>query len=561
MDENTLPIPDPKDSYERFAIRAHRELMSRVKDPDERNTIVRYQWDRNRGPLHEDEIAKQAFARDRYEHKPDVCVFAEHEAIDGNGEHRNYDLKEMARIARSCNTRIRDYDGFSPISDGHTPEPDEDRPEPEVLGYSGPFRLGMIGREKPRWAIFADEWHMKHTADRLAGKPRRSVELWTFKNDPSKTHFDPIAAIGSETPRLGLPVKFRRQEYEGATVERYQFAAPAAGAPALPGGGNTHIKKFAKEESTSMLTNEDLSQLMSALMETPQFQYIDQMMRSDEREAIEEEVEPEGYAHDEELMLEGEEERGGGNFDNFDEVPGEGIGEEPLPPRADAPELAGGKAAVEEEVDEDVADLADLIVPPEEEEEMPYMRQKHTRGGGATNGRPAKNGRPTKSETVAVTRYRRLEEAHNRLVAEHGQMAKHFHASQRKASDAERTAAVLQLASEYPEFVDVDAELDTVLYSRKSEMSDEAFGQHLAIVQKYAQKSDMVARSQRPDLPMGSLARAGRPADAQSEKYAADLATEAVRLHTKAVNAGKTGYTYSDAREEAAKKLEAANAS
>jgi hypothetical protein len=156
----------------------------------------------------------------------------------------------MVRCVRGNNHRIRDFDGFAPLSDGHTPAPDDpDQTRPPILGYVGPYRLGMIGREKPRWAVFADEAHLRGPAEEtLKGQPRRSVELWTFANDPTKMYFDPIAALGSETPRLPLPVTYSDLETaQGVTVTRYSFVSPGASNTFISGAGIGKEKKRPKE--------------------------------------------------------------------------------------------------------------------------------------------------------------------------------------------------------------------------------------------------------------------------------------------------------------------------
>ena len=224
-----LPQPAADETYEHFIIRAHRELTPVVPDPLQRNELIWQAWAQLRGATPEEQAAARVFPEDRYTRHQNVCIFAEHSAVDGQGEPRTYDLASMVRVARGSNERIADFDGFAPIASGHTPGPDDlQQIQPDILGYAGPFRLGMIGRKSPRWAVFCDEWHQRELAQQLAGKPRRSVELWTFKNDPARMYFDPIAALGAETPRLSLPIKYRQEHRDGQLVERYQFALPGA---------------------------------------------------------------------------------------------------------------------------------------------------------------------------------------------------------------------------------------------------------------------------------------------------------------------------------------------
>lgn len=256
MIDSQLPQPEPDETYEEFIARAHQELMDAIPEPRERNEAIWSQWRDARGLTPEEHIALRTFAGDRYRPHPNVCVFAEHSAVTSEGEPREYNGAEMMRAARGANERILDVDCFAPITDGHTSPPDDPRDkDPEILGYAGPYRLGMIGRQKPRWAVFCDEWHRPDKLDRLASKPRRSVELWTFKDDPDKIYFDPIAALGAETPRLPLPVQYRHEETrDGAHVERYA-------APTLPGASNTFVRgeDYAAEEwdESKYLRDED----------------------------------------------------------------------------------------------------------------------------------------------------------------------------------------------------------------------------------------------------------------------------------------------------------------
>lgn len=256
MIDSQLPQPEPDETYEAFIARAHRALMDAIPEPRERNEAIWSQWRAARGLTPEEQIALRTFAGDRYRPHPNVCVFAEHSAVTSEGEPREYDGAEMMRAARGANERILDVDCFAPITEGHTSPPDDPREkDPEILGYAGPYRLGMIGRQKPRWAVFCDEWHRPDKLDRLASKPRRSVELWTFKDDPDKIYFDPIAALGAETPRLPLPVQYRHEETrDGAHVERYA-------APTLPGASNTFVRgeDYAAEEwdESKYLRDED----------------------------------------------------------------------------------------------------------------------------------------------------------------------------------------------------------------------------------------------------------------------------------------------------------------
>lgn len=90
-----------------------------------------------------------------------------------------------------------------------------------------------------------------------------------------------------------------------------------------------------------------------------------------------------------------------------------------------------------------------------------------------------------------------------------------------RAVDAERTERIKDLYQLYPHFVEVEEELDKVLYLCNAEMSNEAFEVHLALVEKYAKRSSPVTRM----VPTGSLG---------AEKYSGkeDLGTLVVDRYT-----------------------------
>jgi hypothetical protein len=142
-----------------------------------------------------------------------------------------------------ANYRIRNSDNFAAISDGHTPTAQEKSAGiemPEVLGYSGPFYLGLLGDVDPKWAVYADEWIHNEDISRFNKLQRRSPEVWVNEPIEQRT-MDPIAALGAETPRLdsGMNPYCRRWDND-QLVMRYSamsFPSPAA----FPGPSNSYI--------------------------------------------------------------------------------------------------------------------------------------------------------------------------------------------------------------------------------------------------------------------------------------------------------------------------------
>ena len=156
----------------------------------------------------------------------DVPVFAEHTTKDRQGNTVVYDRNALAAITKRCNDRIEDTGDYSPITDGHTPDKDQlsmGASMPEVLGYSGPYRMG---KTNPRWAIFADEWWHDEDVPKLRKLRRRSPEVW-LEDRMEDRFFDPIAALGAETPRLDMGMT-RYARVGDRVVEKYTAAAPSA---------------------------------------------------------------------------------------------------------------------------------------------------------------------------------------------------------------------------------------------------------------------------------------------------------------------------------------------
>ncbi len=175
----------------------------------------------------------ERFPEEQFVHVPGVVVFAEHETEDSQGRPQKYDKQALQAIVDRCNYRIEDTGDYAVLVKGHTPD-DPDKDQPDVLGFVGNYRLGVIGNKKPRYAIVADEWHYAEKHDETRRLPRRSVEVWMHP-DMGQRFFDPIAALGAETPRLDLGVKFAKSE-DGHTVEKYSAVAPA--------GANTFTETF-----------------------------------------------------------------------------------------------------------------------------------------------------------------------------------------------------------------------------------------------------------------------------------------------------------------------------
>lgn len=232
------------------------------------------------------EMAERKFPEDRFERRRDVVVFAEHTTTDSKGDEQVYDRAALEAIVERCNHRIWDTDNYAVLSDGHTPDEQQrakGMPEPEVLGFVGNFRLTKIGRDKPRYAIIADEFIYRDKVDQLSRLPGRSVELWQAP-DMRERFFDPIAALGSTTPRLDMGINYSGQNGQtryarlgGVTVEKYLAAAPSGGNTFLPDA--TPVKR---ERYDGMLSDQDVGQIVAAIEQTDWAQWVKGQMAKEQ---------------------------------------------------------------------------------------------------------------------------------------------------------------------------------------------------------------------------------------------------------------------------------------
>jgi len=471
MIASQIPRPTRTDSFESYAIRTHAALSKAgMQDPDRRNEIVNQHWSAVRGMTPAEQVSRSSFSPQQFHKRPQVCIFAEHETTDREGKPRKYGLRELVSIVRECNDRATDK-AFAGLSEYHTPDPElePNKPSPGLLGYYGAYRLGMIGRANPRWAIFADEYQLREAVPTLRKRPRRSVELWTYKD--GKQFFDPIASLGAEAPRLPLPVKFSSFHRDGAVVERYSMEAPAS----YPGGGSTHVKKFQAGAQQMALAQEDIAAILDALSQTPQFQFLDSQMQQAQGPA----------AGGEELFAAGPEE----------------------PPIEAAPELGApgeeGLPAPPAEEDDLEALLAGVG---EEEEPMAYSAA----------------GQGEKPE--------KYQAAYKKMLGDHAKLRQAVVSLKRDKTDAQRKERLGRLVQDHPA-VDFDQEAKACLYSMGSTLDDKGFDAHVATVERYAQQFGQ-ATPMLPGGENHRAAPVGVGGITPDAKYEARLSEAAVRIAT-----------------------------
>lgn len=271
-----------------------------------------------------------------FDFRHDVPVFSEHEIEeddpDNPGQKRtvHYGFDELSAVCRNVNKRIFDTGDYVAIVLGHTPTPEAKEmgaPMPKLVGFAGPFKMGIIGDTDPRWAIIAENWAtFKSDADEVKRHPRRSVEMYELP-DLRDRFFDPVSILGAETPRLPLGIAY----CDGRRVRRYAMATAAA-----PSGVNTFIpsdrkdKTTYQQEPTSAMSDDDIQRMLAAIMELEPMKWV--MAKMEEEQAKGDETEPDG---DEGKIAEPE------PTEHYEMPESEGEPKEAPQPEAKGPKLEG----------------------------------------------------------------------------------------------------------------------------------------------------------------------------------------------------------------------------
>lgn len=281
--------PIANETQTKFAVRFHEAMIGEIPETESRDRAMMEAWNTAKGvnPLYH--AAVRRFGRDHEYHPDCSTAFVEHTTTNKEGDVIIYDRNALVSILDRNNSRIADTGDFSPITEGHTPNKDAlDRGAemPAVLGYAGPFRLGMIGNENPRWAIFADEWHDKADVEKLRKRRRRSPEVWLEERMEDR-FMDPIAALGAETPRLDMGMSWYTRGGDGAEVMKYSAASfPSSTNTFVPGekydslSGEDDPQTNPSGDSL-MVSTEDIQQIVDALMQTEPMKWVTAQMETD----------------------------------------------------------------------------------------------------------------------------------------------------------------------------------------------------------------------------------------------------------------------------------------
>lgn len=203
----------------------------------------------------------------------DVPVWKEHTNRDGVP----FGPRELRQVCDRCNERIEDTGDFCPVVLRHTTD-DGDR-DPQVIGFAGPFRMGVVGDRKPKAAILATLRIYSEDAEMLRRYPRLSVEYWADEDDPTNGYFDPISLLGAETPELDLGIRYSagdhgRRVLRYSKVLRFEATAPGGSNTYVPGGTDDDKETYSKDDPMT-LSEQDLAQLTAALQETIQAMVAD----------------------------------------------------------------------------------------------------------------------------------------------------------------------------------------------------------------------------------------------------------------------------------------------
>lgn len=511
-----LDAPKPTLTQVEHFDRCYRALGATYGADTEKRTRAAFDQYRKENPADElDQIAAEKFPDNEFITVRDVPIFAEHTTTDSRGKKVRYGKDELAGIVQRCNERILDTGDFAPLSDGHTPTQDMIKTGakmPDVLGYCGPFRLGIIGRKKPRYAIFADEHYHKADVDKVRRLPRRSPEVWLEERLEDRI-LDPIAALGAETPRLDLGMARFRRAGDDREVERYSAVAafPSGMNTSLPNDGSDkrHYDAASSGES-SMLQPEDVQSIVQAIQATKQWQFLSELM---------------------------EQQGGGPGEPDGDEIPaadpgmppseqaaGPGMG--PVAPSAPSPSPAPAAPtpAAAPTVPDETADMDDS-------EKQSYAALCPNGKAGYMAAR--KRWKPSMTPASMPQR-----EAYSKLAAERdaaaaeaskatdraAELQKQVDALEKKNRDTERYSKLRELSREYA--FELDSE-----FSEVRELDDDAWQRHLRAVSRYAKRNDPTAVDYLPvDPPEPPPAREANREDIERRYHrAGEIANERQR--------------------------------
>jgi len=221
------------------------------------------------------------FPEDQFVTLENVPVFAEHKTTAKDGRELNFTQAELEAVANRCNRRIQETGDYAALVFGHTPDPDDSAaPMPDLCGFAGPFRLGVLGDPgtRQRYAILADFHVFKDELPRFRKHPRRSPEVW-LEDSYAEMFLDPIALLGAEPPRLDMGLLYSAAR-GGRICEKYTAVAPAAGNVFIPSDDLRQKCSAQNAGSSPMLAPDDIRQIVDAIEALDWVQFVKDQMAS-----------------------------------------------------------------------------------------------------------------------------------------------------------------------------------------------------------------------------------------------------------------------------------------
>jgi hypothetical protein len=427
-------------------------------------------------------------------------------------------------ICQNQNRRIREAGLYPPLIDRHTGGQDP-QADPQIIGYSANFRIGMFGDQQQKFGIFGDEFHKPKFQNVADNKPRRSVELMRYA-DSRRNFFDPIACLGAEAPRLDIPPAYYASvEEEGVTVERYSVMAPAS---VLPGGSNTYLpgnderNKYQLNSQPNsgaqagMLSPEDINQLINAMTSVLE---ADKQMTNARLSTLESAIkslqapqQPGLPADPSQPMADGQDPLA---------IQGGSAGQPPAPP---APSQPTGSGLPFEPSGQAAPDSFPVNQkPPGQDDKFSMLGQRYSVNGDDE----------AVTEKYSQEFVDELVENHKQLIEETGKLRASVGQLMTERTDAQRVFRLQGMAQKYSAIeANLDEELGRVLYSAGSSMTDEEFEFHCDTIERYAAQSSPPKEM----IPDGQVAQDGKVAE--KVLYSQEFNDEVVRRCTRKLSSG-----------------------
>lgn len=213
-----------------------------------------------------------------------------------------------------------------------------------------------------------------------------------------------------------------------------------------------------------MLAPQDLQQVIHAISQTPQFDFLTKLLEVFQTpDALVQAIQGGG------MGMEGDEGLEGGLDDGGGEGLDDGLGGEPDGDELGDLDALGGGEEPEPMPESEGAGLPSGEAPPEKEP-LPERRSMTTAGN------------------AVVEKYTQLQRSHNEALKDMSAMHSRIQLLERTNANHARRAKISELQNRFPTFIDAGEETERCLYSQKGSMSDAEFSKHIADVERYAEK-------------------------------------------------------------------------